>query len=379
MKQMLRRIVGRGLMRRVVGALSPWPRMGEVEPGYSIILGVPWGLRHLLNVNLRFLARTDRTGLARVFVVFDRTERPGAEGVIEAAKAEFPELPLKFCFYPRRAGRLVERIDVSTFYNSMNNVTALGRCPTRWALLHDFDLYPLVPNYFRDVIEKMERDDLRFCGLELTPFDGLTDDDRIIGTWCLGMDARWLRNEHRPHEIFHRVATVETVKGRREVNLDPYSWLQTREPRRALVGTIDESACAHVRNLCSTHLRFTTGRPAKVVWRLHYLWYLEWLAGGDGVEAQRMAQATERMRGATGPVLEVDGYRADFAGTDPTCANVLRDELTRMEVFLTGQVRPEVREFVSAFALFLQRHAWLDRSGNGGAGTPDRVPAETAA
>lgn len=341
----------------MVGALSPWPRMGEAEPGYSIILGVPWGLRHLLGVNLRFLARTDLTGLSRVFVVFDRTQKPGAEGLMAEAKAEFPGLPLEFCFYPRRAGRLVERIDVSTFYNSMNNVTALGRCRTRWALLHDFDLYPLVPNYFRDVVEKMEREELRFCGLELTPFDGLSEGDGIIGTWCLGMDARWLRNEHRPHEIFHRIATVRTTSGRREVNLDPYSWLQTREPRRALVGTIDESACAHVRNLCSTHLRFTTGRPAKVVWRLHYLWYLEWLAGGNGVEARRMSQATERMNAASSAVLEVDGYRADFAGTDPTCANVLRDELARMEVFLTGSVRPEVREFVSAFAAFLQRHA----------------------
>ena len=80
------------------------------------------------------------------------------EGVIEQARREFPALPLEFCFYPPRAGRLVERIDVSTFFNSMNNVTALGRCRTRWALLHDFDLYPLAPNYFRDVIEKMQRE-----------------------------------------------------------------------------------------------------------------------------------------------------------------------------------------------------------------------------
>jgi hypothetical protein len=335
----------------MVGALSPWPRMGEPEPGYSIILGVPWALRHLLGVNLRFIDRTDKAGLARVFVVFDKAERPGAEGVIEAARREFPGLPLEFCFYPRRAGRLVERIDVSTFFNSMNNVTALARCRTRWAVLHDFDLYPLVPNYFRNVVEKMERESLRFCGLELTNFDGLTDEDLILGTWCLGMDAQWLRNEHKPHEIFHRIGMVN---GKR-VNLDPYSWLQSREPRRALVGTVDATDAAHVRNLCSTHLRFTTGRPAKVVWRLHYLWYLEWLGGGEG--SGRMAEATRRMRGATGPTLEIDGYRADFADTDPTCANVLRDELTRMEVFLHGSVRPEVGEFVEAFAEFLRRHA----------------------
>lgn len=353
MSESFRREVLRSVARRVVGALTPWPRMRDPQPGYSIILGVPWGLRHLLGVNLRFIARTDLTGLSRLFVVFDRTERPGAEDLIEAARRDHPDLPMEFCFYPPRAGRLVERIDVSTFYNSMNNVTALSRCPTRWALLHDFDLYPLVPNYFRDVVDKMERESLRFCGLEATNFDGLSDADMILGTWCLGMDAQWLRNERRPHEIFHRMGTV----GGRRVNLDPYSWLQSREPRRALVGTIDHTAAAHVRNLCSTHLRFTTGRPAKVVWRLHYLWYLEWLAGGEGIEAGRMERATRLMREASAPVLEIDGYRADFAGTDPTCANVLRDELGRMESFLVGSMRPPVAEFVAAFAAFLQRHA----------------------
>lgn len=358
MGRVLRRIVGRGVLRRAVGALSPWPRMAEPAPGYSIILGVPWGLRHLLGVNLRFVSRTDTAGMDRVLVVFDRTFRPGAEAIMASVRREFPGLPLEFCFYPMLAGRLVERIDVSTFYNSMNNVTALGRCRTRWAVLHDFDLYPLIPGYFRDVVGRMERESLRFCGMEATTFDGLSESDGIIGTWCLGMDAQWLRNERRPHEIFHRIGVV----GGREVNLDPYSWLQSREPRRALVGTFDESACCHVRNLCSTHLRFTTGRPAKVVWRLHYLWYLEWLAGGAGSEADRMLRATERMRKADGPVLEIDGYAADFSGTDPTCANVLRDELTRMETSLVGSPRAEVLEYLAAFAGFLERHG----GGSGG-------------
>ena len=353
MRQMLRRVVLRGMARRVVGAMVPWPRLERAEEGYSIILGVPWALRHLLEVNLRFVAQTDTTGLATVFVVFDRTERPGAEGIIEAARAAHPSLPLEFCFYPKSAGRLIERIDVSTFYNSMNNVTALSRCRTRWAVLHDFDLYPLVPNYFRDVVGKMQREGLRFCGLELTNFDGLSDEDLILGTWCLGMDAQWLRNEHRPHEVFHRIGQV----GGRTVNLDPYSWLQSREPRRALVGTIDHTAACHVRNLCSTHLRFTTGRPAKVVWRLHYLWYLEWLAGGDTPEATRMERVAAIMDAADEPVIEIDGLRASFAGTDPTCANILESELGRMERFLVGRVRPEVEAFVCGFRAFLERFA----------------------
>lgn len=322
--------------------------MTRPEEGYSIILGVPWSLRHLLNVNLAFIARTHSPSLKRIHVVFDKRRRPSADGIIAKAKREFPDLPLDFAFYTPVRGAIIEKVDVSTFYNSMNCVTALARITTGHAILHDFDLYPLVPEYFESVYRKMRDNQWMFCGLEQTFFDGLTEQDLVLGTWCLGMDVAWLRNQRRPHEVFHRMGTVNG----KQVNLDPFSYLQTQTPDRGLVGDIDETACCHVRNLCSTHLRFISGRPAKVVWRLHYLWYLEHIGGESG----RMLEATRAMQDATDGWLRLEGYSADFSETDPSCAAVLRDELEKMERSAHGHVRSEVGAFVDAFESFLTTH-----------------------
>jgi len=341
--------LGREAVKWALARFLRWSPVEDPEPGYTIILGVPWDLRHLLPVNLRFVSQTDLDECYRIHVVFDRCGRPGAQQLIEDCRASFPKLPLRFSFYPTAAGRIIERVNVSTFYNSMNTTLALGECRTRYAILHDFDLYPLVPDYFRAVVEAMRERDLRFCGLEYTFFEHLTEEDRLLGTWCLGIDVPWLRQTQQPIDCFHRVARVNG----RLVSLDPFSWVQMRTARRDLVRSLDGSACCHVNNLCSTYLRFVNRQWARIVWRLHYVWYLEKLAG-DG---RHFELALQTMEEAQGPVLDIDSYDVDFNGTDPTCANVLRDELRKMETFLFGRSRADVEAYVDAFEGFLHRIA----------------------
>jgi hypothetical protein len=279
--------------------------------------------------------------------VFDRPVKPGGDEFIQTMREQFPDLPLSFRFYPPISGWLTEKVSVSTFYNSMNTILALGECETGFAILHDFDLYPLVPEYFEDLYRAHLDRQLHFVGLEHTFFDGLTRQDNILGTWALGIDVDRLRRKHTPAQCFHTVAPVNG----RLTSLDPYSWVQLQTPRRGLVETIDGNACCHVKNLCSTYLRFTTGRWARIAWRLHYVWYLETLDG----KTDNFDAALEAMKTAEGPLLTVRNYQVDFTGTDSTCANVLRNELTRMEQTLFGQARPEVMEYVDAFEQFLHR------------------------
>ena len=136
----IRKVLGRECVKAALDGLIRWKPLARPEEGFSIVLGVPWDLRHLLAVNLRFVARTDLARLRAVHVVFDRCHREGMEAIAEATRASFPTLPLQFRWYEGLAGRLVERVHVSTFYNSMNTVLALGACTTRHAVLHDFDL-----------------------------------------------------------------------------------------------------------------------------------------------------------------------------------------------------------------------------------------------
>ena len=322
-----------------------WSPTPVWQAGYSIILGVPWHLRHLLNTNLRFVALQDRSNLHAIHCVLDRVAPDALASIRARAVEKFPDLPLRFHCYRGWVGRVIERADVSTFYNGMNCATALQAIDTRHAILHDFDLYPLVTDYFERVYQQMRRDELRFCGTEFTPFDGLTASDRIIGTWCLGMDVEWLRQECRLVDIFH---VLQQIRGR-WVSLDPFSQIQlNRQPPRSLVegGTVDDFC--HVKNLCSSYLRFSTGRHVTIAWRLHYLWYLESLEG-----TRELSEVTDAMRRSHDRRLVIDGRSIDFTEVHRTCANVLESELGRMDAFLFGEVRPEVRAYVGAFRDFI--------------------------
>lgn len=341
----VRGVIGRELAKAAISPLIGWPRSGAVKAGYSVILGVPWHLRHLLKVNLRFLARLDRQNLRAIHVVLDRTNKSELNRMEADARADYPQLPLRFSCYSGLAGRIVERLDISTFYNSMNCATALAAIDSSHAILHDFDLYPLRADYFERIFDQMVRERLHYCGVEVTCFDGLTPEDMVLGTWGLGMDVAWLRETHRPIEIFHTVRRL----GDRVISLDPFSDSQLQPGvRRAIVSPCDPDGFCHVKNLCSSYLRFSTGRRVTIAWRLHYLWYLESLIG-----VRSLADVTDRMIRSDSVCLDIDDRVVDFDGTHPTCANVLCTELTRMDRFLFGEVRPEVVRYIDAFRSFL--------------------------
>ncbi len=343
----IRQRYGREAIKLLLGRLLRWSPLTGPEDGFSIILGVPWDLRQLLSVNLRFVAATDVSSLRALHVVFDRRRRPEMEAIEAAARRDFPGLPLVFHNYSGLAGWLIEKVHVSTFYNSMNTTLALAHCRTRYAVLHDFDLYPLRPDHFTSIVDAMKSKAWRFSGHELTHFDGLKDEDCQIGTWTLGVDAEWLRASYRPIDCFHRVARHEN----RWFNLDPFAWVQFQTTQRGLVSAFSPEKYCHVQNLCSTYLRFLKRAPLKVAWRMHYLWYLEELSGRAG----RMDQLVGAMNAATSAILELDGLPADFRSVHITCANVLEKEINAMERALFGRVRGEAVSYIAAFRTFLTK------------------------
>lgn len=338
----------RGGLRVALGAMTPWPALREPVEGYSIILGAPWALRDLLSINLEFIARCETPRLVDVHVVFDRCFREGMPAFERTTMDQWGgRLPLRFHHYPKATGRLVERANISTFYNGLNIVTALSANRARAMILHDFDLYPTETAYFERLAEPVLAGGMRFAGVERTIYDGLTEADNIWGTWGLAMDAVWLRNTRKPAEIFHRRSTLPD--GRR-ILLDPFSWLQLGTEKRTGVEAITLDHFCHVKNLCSTYLRLHSSKAIKVAWRLHYLLYLQ-----DAAErgSARIEGLTEQMERASGRRLEIEGLDIDFAGVDPTCANVLDRELREMDRALFGEVRPAVDRFIGATRAFL--------------------------
>lgn len=341
-QQMARRVV-----RFLLGRRLTWEPLANPEAGFSIVLGVPWGLRHLLPVNLKFVAKTDLRECRRIHIVFDRIERPEAAEVVERIRHEYPALPLHFQFYPPKVGGVIERFNATTMYHATNTVLAMRECVTKYFIMHDFDLYPLHPDHFACVYRSMRDRALHFSGLEYTYFSDLTEADRVVGTWVLGIDAQWVRSNYQPLDAYPRWTMY---KGRR-LACDPFTYIELQTDKRALAPELNRDDFCHVNHLCGTYLNAMKGEQPNVLWRLHYLWYLEEVSG----HRENMADATRLMREATGPTMTIGPLTSDFSEIHVTCANVLRDEVRRMEEFLFGAVRPHVAEYCEAFRAFLKK------------------------
>lgn len=337
-------------MKWVLAPLLPTSKVESFAPGYSIVLGVPWLLRELLAVNLKFIERMNLEDLDRIYIMFDRVPQPGSSNFINEIKSGFSNLPLEFRFYPPLAGRIVQKINRSKFYASLNWVLGLVECKNKYAVLHDFDLYPLNPNLFSEIVNTMREKELKFSGAEHTYFDGLKDEDGIIGTWELGVDVEWLWNKNKPIKCFHDIASVNG----RYVDLDAFSAIQSKTIERELSfkGENQRDLYIHVRNLCSMYLRFFNGQHTNVGWRFHFLWYLQSLVRGE----EMLEEIVLLMKNASSSILNVHGQPVDFSDVHHTCANVLRDDLKPMDQFLYNQPRPVLDDYLGVTEEFLLKY-----------------------
>jgi len=343
----LQKRLSRGIIKALLNPLMHWSHSNAIKPGFSIILGTPVMLRELLPVNLEFIRHMDLQNCDRIHIVFDRRGSLQTEQYARQIITEFPDLPIATHFHPNLPGRIVEHANRSKFFASLNWVTGINACTTKYAILHDFDLYPHHRQFFQAIVSAMKAGGFRFSGSEHTPFDGLTKDDGLIGTWELGVDVEWLRLHYRPIDCFH---AVKKVRGR-WVDLDAFSAIQACTPERALAEGASPDNFSHIKNLCSTYLKYNDGRPFILAWRLHCVWYLQFLSG----RKERLSEIVNLMLRADAATIEVDGKALDFSSVHVTCSNVLDKIVNQMDRFLHGEVRREVEEYLAATRIFLER------------------------
>lgn len=336
-----------GIVRTLLRTMLRWTHTTGDRPGYSIVLGVPWMLRDLLGVNLRFVQRCDLSDVDAIHLVFDRPAQEGMDAFVAQTREAFGDLPLVFHHHYPVSGRLVQRANNASLFACMNWTLGIRAARTRYVVLHDFDLYPTDEGYFRRLYDQLRSDELHFTANELTHFDGLADADNMLGTWSLGIDADWLRNHFDPVMCFH---AVDKVDGR-WTSLDGLTHIETKTDRRKLCEAASLDHFVHVTNLCSVFLRYTSGQDFDPVWRLHMLWYLQHLAGDSGP----MVRATEALGAASTAQITVGGRAIDFAGTHVTCGSALRERAEAMERSLHGGVSGEVAAYLGASTRFFER------------------------
>jgi len=108
----------------------------------------------------------------------------------------------------------------------------------------------------------------------------------------------------------------------------------------------------HGKNLCATYQQLMKGEKKRVAWRLHFIWYLESLMQGTHILEEQIAA----MQNASNGILTFHGREVDLSQEHVTCANVLEEDVTRMEEFLFGECREKVIAFVRSFRKFLHSY-----------------------
>ena len=330
---------------------SPEPE--QAIPGYSIVVGVPWLIRHLLPVNLHFVNLLELDNLVDIHLVFDRAPRDGAETLISELRTTYPHLPLRFHFFDRALGRIVEPINSAGFYCATAWCTGLRESRSTHVVLHDFDMYPLVPDYFERIYLTAVRQNLRFCGIDFLTYDGITEQDRIVCTWSLGIDRQWLKQTHRLIDCYHG----SRIHDGQLIHADPFTNLQLKTPPRDIVESWDRKPRSHVSNLCSTVLELVKdSKRVHVGWRLPYLWYLESVHLSDQELAENADGLVRQMRSSRNGQLTIGPYSGDYSNVHASGSNSLKEEIEVMEIAVHSRVRPQIESVLTEFENFLLTH-----------------------
>lgn len=345
-----RAIIFRETLKSVLAAMWKWRPLHDPVEGYSIVIGVPWALRELVRVNLTFIQKCNLEGLDQIILVFDRAQQPGGAEFMDTIRADYSDLPLEMFFQPTMSGKYVRMINKSHFYANLNWTMGVAKCRAKYAILHDFDLYPVEPNMFSAIYETMKRKELHFSGLVDRMDKHWWDviDPPTIGSCELGIDVEWIRSNAKAIDCFHKLVMI---KGQR-CNLDSFNYVQLRTDKRALAEGATEDSFVHVWNLCSTYLKYSNGQPFRIAWRLHSLWYLQSVSGMP----EKLEEVTRAMGEATSPTITIDGIASDFSDVHVTCADVLSTRVSTMDEALHGAVRPEVTAYLDGFRDFLDRY-----------------------
>lgn len=319
---------------------------------YSIIVAVPHVLKDLLPLSLRFIRHTMRANLHQIILCFDRPNFYHDEKLIALCNVNYPDLPLKFCYLPTASGLLATFIDRSKFYASLAWVTGLDECQTRYAIIHDFDLFPVLDRYFDHMYEILKSREMYVLGREWTDFGGLQEADCIYGSWGLGLNVEWIVQSFRPIDCFHRIDNFKGTK----IDFDPFCWIQSKTSRRCSIETHDDDF-VHFVNIVSTYQRWMTGQKMQPEHCLHSAFYLLDLVGfGPGIKS-----ITDKMLDARSGVFSIDDRIIDFSYTNIDCARVVDHKICRLEKLLFGFIRKPVIDYIREFYDFLQRHGGRSR------------------
>ncbi len=333
----------RAVLRAVLRTTVRWRPLDRPQPGYTVVIGCKRELPVLLDATLLCLSKQDLTSVRRTLAVFDcRPTKALIERCAQLAE-RYPQLHLEPLFYSPWQCAVAQRVNLPWVYCWLSWMIGLRQCETRHMLIHDLDAMLLDADLLEPRYHKAVAARAQWFGEAIYHQNGVIDDDGVVTTWELLIDAAFVREQFKPIDLFHN---VKQYKGR-SVDFDITLWAQLQAGRSACE-SIDREKMVHPTQVIQQYTNLVrAGRfraPARN--NLPFLPYFMHLGGDDTAlldYARRyVSQPRDRM-----PFM---GAKLDMSLFSSEHAQWIAVQVERIERALFGRVRDEVGEYLAAVA-----------------------------
>ncbi len=337
----------RKLVRGLIGGLVDWDPRPPTASGYTVLIGCNSALLGVLACNLRFLAQQDLRNAHGVLVVVDRPRSTLAHDAEPALRERFPALPLEFLYYTPRQRRICDLVAWPWVQAWLSWSIGIAHASTRHALLHDQDAMLLRPSICEERFRAIVDQGVDYLGVKYYEGNGLVPEDRLATTFELMFDAAAVRRSHAPLDLFNQVTRH---RGRR-VDFDTFLHAQSIRGSVATLPIAEEDMVHPSQLICQFEDHRTGRRAVPPTNGLPIVPYFSFV----GDEPELLRSMTEQFERRSGATVAFEGRPLDLSRLPPAHVRWLAKQAFRLEVALSGEVRPEVHRYFAALDAFVAR------------------------
>jgi hypothetical protein len=321
-----------------------WEPMRDPHAGYSVLIGCHRELGDLLLATLRSLSRQRVTHCKEVILSFDGMASELGEGFEAKARAMAGALPLRFLYCTPKDLRIARRIDWGPVYAWMNWTRGVAACTTRHALLHDLDALLIDPGVFEARYEAILAAKVEYLGIAFHGGGGTVPGDRLARTFELMLDAAFVRQHHRPLDVFNKMWTIRDGEAVRRVEFDTFLYCQHTKGRREMV-TLSEDQMVHPSNMIGQYTDFRNKRPRiPANTNLPMIPYYE-LVGGNPAHTREIIR---QLGSGSSGVASIWGWELHLERMSISHRAWMRKQAGRVETYLFGGMREEAMAYFDA-------------------------------
>lgn len=226
--------------------------VGELTPGYSILILVPADLPFFLKIALEVCSTQNPEHLVETLVIPDKLI-PAFPKFLETYGKDYTNSPIRLV-NPRLLDQFIINVQDNAHHNCwLQMVRGVEAVRTTHALWHDVDLFITESDFMKTHYETCSKSHLASLGVSKVWDKSFEDQgiDQLNATWEMMFDLKWARSfqpwEHRGHE--------EMVNGKPQV-FDISYWPQYKTPREKLGRHQKEWGFIHFNYVTGTYRRF---------------------------------------------------------------------------------------------------------------------------